>query len=253
MHEVWGTRQCAFYEVVDGRDLQSEDVDEVSLGEDALLFACRELVYRGDRRRAIGAKHRPLKVRGRPVRTRSGASSLLAAQYNAALQDSHESSSSVELRPSASGLSLARLKANINQTLPAQIYYDGASWRQAYGGTQGGAVSTNAAITSLTYANGNLTINHDSLNGADVAVTAFSRFGSAPPYIPIVRQVDVTSLVIGFIDAIGNSLYAGEPNPSMSLLLRKNFAEGILLDGTNGSASYDLDAGNIWFIGFFEL
>lgn len=152
------------------------------------------------------------------------------------------------------GLSNAQIKASISQTLAAQIYYDGADWQTVYGTGQGGSADYNVNITSMSYASGSLTINHDRMNGADISILAHSRDGAVTPYVPFIRSQTSTQVVVGFLDVVGGALVTGgTPTTSCSLLITKRFGEGILLDGTAGSDTYQLDGGNLWFYGIFEV
>lgn len=152
--------------------------------------------------------------------------------------------------PGASlGLSSAIIKASIDLTLAAHIYYDGASWQKVYGPGQGGAGAHNVNITNIAIAVGGLiTIDHSWITGIDVTLTG--KTNGTIPLIPIIDTITDTAITLYFVDYTGAVVTS--PTTAMSLTMTKNFAEGIRLDGVDNGATLDLDAGNMWFFGLMQ-
>lgn len=149
------------------------------------------------------------------------------------------------------GLSSANIKASINLTLAALIRYTGATWEIAYGTGQGGISSHNVEITSAVFSSGNLTLAHSWCDGADAQVSPWSNGGAVVPYIPVIRSIADGQTIVSFANYAGAFVTTADTN--MAFGIRKNFSEGIVLDGTGGTEALDLDLGNIWMIGIFEV
>jgi hypothetical protein len=151
------------------------------------------------------------------------------------------------------GLGEIQLKAAIKQQLAAEIYWNGSDWTVLSGPGQGGAGDFNVEITSAAYLTGTLTLTHDTLKGKDISLTAWTNGGAVTPYLPVLRSISDTQTQVNFIDVTTGAFYLGaSPVAEMSFVLSKNYGSGILLDGSLGSDSYDLDKGNIWFYGIFQ-
>ena len=153
------------------------------------------------------------------------------------------------------GLSNSVIKASINLTLAAHVSYNGSSWDVSYGAGQGGTASHNVEITGVTFpSNGNVEIAHSYCPGIDASVLPFSNLGAVAPYIPVVRAVSAGVIYVNFHDTSTGGLRSDStPNTSHAMHVRKNFSEGIVLDGTSGSYDLDLYLGNIWVYGVMEI
>lgn len=149
------------------------------------------------------------------------------------------------------GLSSIDIKATAQVTLAAAIRYNGASWDVTYGAGQGGTGTFNANISSVGIAGANITVDHDWLGGADIQLTADTNGGAVTPWIPVIRSVSDTQFVMNFIDYTG--AFVSPADTSMSFRVSKQFSQGIRLDGVDNGATLDLDQGNIWFYGIFEV
>jgi len=153
------------------------------------------------------------------------------------------------------GLSSVALKASVNLTLAAHVWYDGADWQWSYGAGQGGAGSHNVEIESVTFpSNGNVSITHSFCPGIDAVVLPFSNNGAVAPYVPVIRAVSDSVIQVNYHDTSTGALRLDStPNTSHAMHVRKNFSEGIRLDGSADSFELDLSLGNIWIYGIFEV
>lgn len=152
---------------------------------------------------------------------------------------------------SSVGTSYSQIKASAELTLAAHIKYNGTTWEKTYGAGQGGVSDHNVEITGLTLAGANLTISHTWLPGANISVVGHTDNGAVIPYRPVIRSIGNTSVVVNFINSAGS--FVSPADTSMSFLITKNFAGGIALDGTDNGNVLDLDLGNIWFYGIFQV
>ena len=151
------------------------------------------------------------------------------------------------------GLSNINIKASINITLAAHVWYDGAAWQWSYGTGQGGTAPQNIEIESVTFpTNGNVEVKHSNCPGIDVQLSGFTNLGAVAPYIPLLRAASDSAVFINFQDTGGTIRSDSTPNTSHSFHLTKNFSEGIRMDG-QGSFDFDLYEGNIWFLGIFQV
>lgn len=150
------------------------------------------------------------------------------------------------------GLGTMEIKASVNQVLSAAIWWDGADWQWGFGPGQGGPGNFGVDISSITFDSANITINHDSINGTDAQVIGYTRDGVVNPLPVDVRNLVLpTKSILSVRDWSGG--YTMSESTNMSFIYSKRFAGGIFMDGTNGSESYDLDKGNIWFIGIMAV
>lgn len=156
---------------------------------------------------------------------------------------------------SSVGTSSSVFKASISQTLAGQLYYDGSTWQLSYGVGQGGTVEPNINISGTSYVSGTLNVAHDYIQGLDISLVADTRVGAIlNPYIPCKKSVSDNAFAVHFLNpTTGNVVTAASPDTRMTFNFAKRWRGGIRLDGTSSSDSFNLNLGNIWFFGIFEV
>ena len=133
------------------------------------------------------------------------------------------------------------------------ISWNGTEWVKVTGTGQdiGGADKL-----TLSYSSGFLTVNHGYCRGSNVSITPYTAdSGSQPPFTPVLYgTLGHNSFKVRFIDhETGSYITDGVPRVGMSFIFNKSYAEGLHLDGSNGSEDLNLHLGNLWFYGIFEV
>lgn len=157
------------------------------------------------------------------------------------------------------GTSYAAIKARIDLTLAAEVWYDGTAWQITTGPGQGTnpgtSIPPNVEVTGVSYSGGTLNIAHSLLPGKDIAISAFNTRSGAilSPYISGLKSFSNNGIAIHFMNpTTGNIITAASPDTKMTTIVTKRFSGGIALDGTSGTDAYQLELGNIWFIGIMK-
>lgn len=154
------------------------------------------------------------------------------------------------------GFSSMRIKAAINKTLSATVWWNGSEWRYTYGAGQGSTADNgNVSITGISIPSaGTVQIDHTPCPGTNVSVIPNTRGGVVIPYIPALRGITDTQIAINYINPATDTLRTdATATTRMSMQVNKSFRGGVLLDGTGGSDMYRFNLGNIWFFGIMEL
>jgi hypothetical protein len=141
------------------------------------------------------------------------------------------------------GTDMVQLKASASLMFSAEVWYDGSAWQ--YTESTGQSLINSVSFTSR------LDIQHKYCPGSDIHLTPWNRAGAVTPLIPVLRSVATGNMLINFIDYAGANV--GTPATGMALRVSKHYNEGILLDGTGGSDTLNLQDGNIWFFGIFQV
>lgn len=148
------------------------------------------------------------------------------------------------------GLSSAVIQASARLNANAIVRYTGSAWSVA--NTPGTSFFGTPSYTGST-----LTIPNTYCPGTDVQLTPYTFNGSLTPFMPLIKNPNHQSTDINFLNMATGALHLGGVDPSMSFLIRKSYQEGIVLSGASGAtgnaADMNLTAGNIWFIGAFEV
>lgn len=149
------------------------------------------------------------------------------------------------------GLSSAVINCGSHFQGAATINYDGSgTWNITPGANQDIGITFNA----YTGAGGYAVFDHNYCRGIDITVQPDTVGATiSNPYIPVLRSAGNTSFQVAFMDPTTGSLVTGAASTRMAFRVSKRNNGGLYLDGTNGSDTLGLDAGNIWFFGVFQV
>lgn len=148
------------------------------------------------------------------------------------------------------GLSSATIKANSHFQSAVTIAYSGGAWNIVAGTNQ----DINVVYSTYSGAGGYAVFNHDYCQGIDATVIPDTASGTINnPYLPVFRTVTNTSFQLQWIDPTTGLVVTGVPSTRMAARFTKRHSGGLHLDGSNGSGTLNLDSGNIWFFGIFEV
>jgi hypothetical protein len=109
-------------------------------------------------------------------------------------------------------------------------------------------------VSAYNSTNGTLNITHKYCPGASIMVSPyFSGYNASSYFMPLVYSVSDGAFAVRFIDVTTGNYYTGVASNKMAFTFSKIYAEGLKLDGTSSSDTMNLDQGNIWFFGIFEV